>query len=380
MYYYLKDGNPEIDGMMASVCETGGGGTCISDLRWRFRGYPETADRARDALRTAKHQPRSRGTPTLKKMLYSVQYNWFRHLFDTHPDAVAVAWNGLTGTRRAFMAAAKDAGRPRVYLERAPLPGRVTVDPVGINQLNSLPRDPAFYRNWAADAPSRSGMGWMQMKETLTARQSKRADVGQSDDASALAGQNFIFCPLQVPDDTQIRQFAGWVGDLDGFIAALVTAAAHLPPGWHLRLKEHPSSKIPLTETLSAAMAAHPGRIVIDNATDTFRQVEAAKAVITLNSSVGLQAFFYERPVLVLGEAFFRMPGLVTPIDGPADLAAAFSGADDLTFDAGLRDVFMTYLDQVYYPKVVPGAGGTVAVAPDLVRPKLAQAHRTVAQ
>lgn len=375
MYYYLKDGDPEIDGMMASVCAMGGGGTCVTDARLRFRRYPETDARAAESLKTAKRTPRSRKTRYVKTKLYGLQYNWFRNLFANDPTAVAVAWNGLTGTRRAFMAAARDAGRPRIFLERSPLPGRVTVDETGINQLNGLPRDMAFYRDWAGDDPDRTGRGWMHLKEALTARKSRRADVTQVEGGADLSARNFLFCPLQVPDDTQIRQFGGWVKDINRFLDVMECCAHWLPEGWHLRLKEHPSSKIPLGEYLETMKAALPDKIEIDNSTDTFAQVTASKGVITLNSSVGLQAFFFDKPVLLLGQAFFRAPGLVTPVDSVSELSRVFEHVDDLSFDPAMRNVFMNYLDQVYYPKVVTGQDGRVEVAPDLVLPKLEHAR-----
>ncbi|MCA8882425.1 MAG: capsular biosynthesis protein [Rhodobacteraceae bacterium] len=370
-YYYLKDGDPEIDSMLASVCEIGGGVGQMTDLSIRLRGYPETRQRAEESLATAKRQPTSERHRRTKRWVYSVQYNRFRHHFETTPGSVAVAWNGITGTRRAFMAAARDAGRPTVFLERAPLPGRVTVDPVGINQLNGLPRDGAFYLDWAGNDPVRCGRGWLELRAKLQARPTARADVAQGGGDASLVGQNYIFCPLQVPDDTQIRQFGGWVGDIERFIALLSDAVDSLPEGWHLRFKEHPSSKIPLGHLLADLTARHGARVVVDNQTDTFFQVDHSRAVITLNSSVGLQAFFFEKPVLVLAEAFFRLPGLVTPVDSAADLSAAFAGAGTLDYDAGLRNAFMNYLDQVYYPQVETGSDGRPRVAADLVRPKL---------
>ncbi|WP_193140420.1 capsular biosynthesis protein [Meridianimarinicoccus sp. MJW13] len=370
-YVYLKDGDPEIDSMLASVCEIGGGTRQFSDLSIRLRGYPETRQRAEEAVATAKRPPRSPRHRNAKIWIYSVQYNRFRHHFESHEGSVAVAWNGITGTRRAFMAAARDAGRPTIYLERAPLPGRVTVDPVGINQLNSLPRDAGFYRDWAGDDPDRAGPGWLALREKLQARASARADVGQGSGDTGLAGQKFIFCPLQVPDDTQIRQFSGWVRDLEHFIELLTEAAADLPEGWHLRFKEHPSSKIPLGAALERAKAAQPDRVVIDNQTDTFFQVDRSQAVITLNSSVGLQALYFEKPVIVLGEAFFRIPGIVTPVDNAAALGRVFAKAGSLDYDAGLRNAFMNYLGQVYYPEVETGPDGHPKFKPDLVLPKL---------
>lgn len=380
MYVHLKDGDPEIDSMMASVAAQGTGPVrLVTDLSISFAGYPETVARARRSVETAKRQPKTDWKRRTKRLVYSVQYNRFRRLFEAHPGSVAVAWNGLTGTRRVFMAAARDAGAGTIYMERAPLPGRVTVDLVGVNQMNGLARDPQFYRDWAGQDTDRTGTGWMAMKAQMQARAPKRGDVEQAMDGTGLGAAPYLFVPLQVPDDTQIRQFGSWVGSMEHFIALLGTAARALPDGWQLRIKEHPSSKIPLGPALDRIARDSPGRIVIDNRTDTFLQVERSRGVVTANSSVGLQAFFWEVPVVVLADAFFRAPGLVTPADNAAHLTDLFAAAATLDHDAGLRNAFMNYLDQVYYPHVVPGPGGLPAVAPALVRAKIAEAERLAA-
>ncbi|QIE40864.1 capsular biosynthesis protein [Rhodobacteraceae bacterium SC52] len=370
-YVVLRYGRKEPDALLDAVAEIGGPIQHMSAGSLRLSGYPETARRAAESLETARKQPKSGLHRALKRRLYAHQYNAFRHRFETMPRSVAVAWNGITGTRAAFMAAARDAGRPCLYLERAPLPGRITVDPVGVNQTGSIPREPHFYRDWAAEIPQRQGASWRDMAPKLVARAPKRSDVTQGKGREGLADSPFVFCPLQVPDDTQITQFSGWVQTLDGFLDAVSSAVAALPDGWHLRFKEHPSSKISLTEALARITDKHGPRVVVDNATDTFEQVAASRAVVTLNSSVGLQAFFFDKPVIVLGQAFFRIEGLVAPADSAEHLADIFARIDMLAFDAPLRDVFMNYLDQVYYPRVETGADGTVRVVPDLVLPKL---------
>ena len=65
----------------------------------------------------------------LNRWLFALQYNGARAYFAAHPDAVAVCWNGLNGTRRAFMQGARHAGARLLFFELAPLPGRVTIDP-----------------------------------------------------------------------------------------------------------------------------------------------------------------------------------------------------------------------------------------------------------
>jgi capsular polysaccharide export protein len=180
----------------------------------------------------------------------------------------------------------------------------------------------------------------------IVSRPSRRADVGQS--ASTLPETPYLFCPLQVPNDSQVTLFSGWTGGMAGFLAALQQAAQKLPDGWHLRLKEHPSARKSLADDLAPLLAT--GRIILDNSTDSFAQVGGSRGVVTLNSSMGLQSFFFDKPVICLGLSLFAIDGLVTVAGSQADLNAAFSAPDALGFDADLRGQFVGWLLSAYYP------------------------------
>lgn len=335
-----------------------------------FRPLPESRARAAEALARAKRQPKNPVMRRLKHLLIWAQYNWSRRFFARHPGAVALCWNGLTGSRRAFMEGARDAGARRLFAELAPLPGRITLDPAGVNAENSMPRDPAFYTDWARGQAGLALQDWRRLGAGMTARPSRRADVGQRA-AGDLSAAPFLFVPLQVPDDSQIRLFSGWTGGLEGFLAALGEAARALPEGWQIRVKEHPSARASLAGPVAAARDASGGRIVLDNDTDTFAQVAASRGVLTINSSVGLQAFFHDRPVIVAGEAFFAIPGLVTVADSAEALRTALAGAEGLAFDGLLRDAFMSWLDRVYYPPLTETEAG-FALPAEAVRTLLA--------
>ncbi|MEI4472704.1 capsular polysaccharide export protein, LipB/KpsS family [Frigidibacter sp. MR17.24] len=353
------------DSAFASVAAAAGRGRPLAAIGLSWRDHPETAARTETAIARAKKQPAGLGL-VAKRALIRAQYNWSRAHFSRHPDHVAMCWNGLTGSRWAFMQAARDAGARRLYLELAPVPGRVTLDPEGVNAEGSVPWGRAFYDDWAAARAARSGEGWRDLGRDLTARVSRRADVGQG--AAGDLSAPFVFVPLQVPDDSQMRLFAGWAGGLAGFVAALGRTAAALPAGWVLRVKEHPSAKQSMAGPLAAAQAAAPGRIVVDNATDSFALVAAARAVLTINSSMGLQAFFHDRPVIATGRAFWNQPGLTCPAGSEAALAEIFGRAGTLGFDAGFRARFMNWLDQVYYPRVEVTPDGAWQVDPAAVR------------
>lgn len=374
MIAYVKGWTRKKDSVFAAIA-AGEGAVALLFIGLSFRGFPESAERAREALAVAKKQPKSAFGKAVKYWLIRAQYNWARRYFLRHPDRVAMCWNGITGSRRAFMEGARDAGAARLFVELAPFPNRITIDHTGVNALSSLPREAQFYRDWATQDAARQGEGWRALGVNLAARASRRADVGQRDGAALSGAGNFLFCPLQVPNDSQITLFAGWVQSVEGMLAALAGAAQAMPEGWHIRVKEHPSARASLAEPLAAAVARAEGRIIVDNQTDTFAQVAASGGVITINSSVGLQTFFYDKPVIVLGQAFFAQPGLVTPATSAAALRAELNDPAGLSFDAALRAAFMSYLDQVYYPRTEIAPDGTLHIEKDAIAAKLRAAR-----
>ncbi len=335
MILYPAEWNARKEAVFAMLAQADGGGRRLWTIPWAWRAYPETDARVALCLSRAKRQPQGVGR-WLKATLIRLQYNGARRLFAKHPGAVAVAWNGLGGSRLAFLLAARDAGCGTLSCELAPFPDRITVDPVGVNAESSVMT--------ADTSTADAGDGWRQMGQGLTARPSRRSDVGQ---AQGMPQGNYLFCPLQVPTDSQVTLFAGWTGGMAGFLTALTQAAPHLPPGWHLRVKEHPSARTALD--LTALIAT--GRVILDNDTDSFAQVQGSRAVVTLNSSMGLQAFFHDKPVLALGRAFYARPGLVTLAPDQPSLNAAFATPASLTFDPRQRARFMNWLDQTYYPR-----------------------------
>ncbi len=353
MIVYPAEYNPRKEAVFAALAAVDGGHR-LRIIPLRYQDYPETTARTDTALARAKRQPKNAVLRWLKRQLIRGQYNWARAYFATHPDHIAVAWNGLTGSRMAFMQGAKDAGAAQLYAELAPLPDRITLDPAGVNAEGSVPLTSAFYQTWAKANPQ-AVHNWRDIGASLTARPSRRADVGQG--GGALPETPYIFCPLQVPDDSQITLFAGWVGGMAGYIAALGVAASHLPQGWHLRLKEHPSAKTSLRPLLEPLLAT--GRVILDNDTDSFAQIAASFAVVTLNSSMGLQAFFHDKPVILLGRAFFAIDGLVTIAPDQAALNAQFADPGALTYDAALRAAFIAWLAQDYYSKFTFSDGKT---------------------
>ncbi|MBC7479756.1 MAG: capsular biosynthesis protein, partial [Pseudorhodobacter sp.] len=166
MILYPAEWTAAKEAVFTALARADGGGRRLWTIPWSWRGFPQTEARVALCLSRAKRQPQGVAR-WLKTWLIRLQYNGARRLFLRNPGAVAVAWNGLGGSRQAFLLAARDAGVATLHAELAPFPGRITLDPVGVNAESSV-------------APPAS----------------RRSDVGQVQGAPT---GRYLFCPLQVP-------------------------------------------------------------------------------------------------------------------------------------------------------------------------------------
>ena len=75
-------------------------------------------------------------------------------------------------------------------------------------------------------------------------------------------------------------------------------------------MKEHPSDHGRID--YSGAFRAFPD-VVFTKLMNTQELIEKSAAVVTVNSTVGIEAMLHLKPVITLGDAFYAVPGLVRP-------------------------------------------------------------------
>ena len=306
---------------------------------------PEVLDLACASSITGKHgKLRSR----LNAYFMQLQYNWSVKKLRRLKAEVLIVWNGSKDERLLLVQAAKSLDISVVFTELSPFQDRLSIDFHGVNFENSLPRDPQFYQLWANTlAPDMAHLA--QIKASLTPREARKGSrVGQKPADISLDSEKYIFCPLQVPGDSQLTNFGSWIKQIDHLIRVLSDVCHQLPEGWSLRVKEHPSARTSFTELLQSLGS---DRFSVDNETNTFEQVANAQAVLTINSSVGLLAFLYDKPVITLGKAFYAIEGLAYSAPNIDILGDLIRTPEDLTFDPTLRRAFLSYLCEVHFPK-----------------------------
>jgi len=307
-----------------------------------LRYYPETRQRAVNALLYATRQPRSRLWRAVRFFVFCLQYNGVRRYFAKHRKPVtAVCWNGVKGERGLFLRAAKDAGAENLFLEEAPLSGRIAIDKKGINADNSVPREAIFYKQWAAEHDVLLDEDeWHAIRDNIRGRAPVRK-IMQSEQPMDWKKKKYIFCPLQCPGDSQITIYGDWIASMKQFIEVLKAASKVLPSGYCLLLKEHPTSHVSLAKIIDPLIDE---RFMYESEIDSFSLVAGSEGVITLNSSVGLQTFFFDKPVITLGKSFYAFGDMAYKVDSLQALEQLLKVADDLYFDKQLRRMFISYL------------------------------------
>lgn len=301
---------------------------------------PNAMEYAEMAFASARKIPRGRIGNRLKLAFLEFQYNWiFKCLEETQPSEVLI-YNGLNGVNYLANMASQELDLSCLFFERAPLQDRIQIDSRGVNFNSSVPRSMDFYNSLNVNE--------LPVYEKPRYIESRLASPTQNFESSGLPldEHRYVFCPLQVPRDTQITVFGGWIRSIDHLLTSLNVASEQLPTGWHIRIKEHPSSPRSFREQI--ADFKNP-KLVLDTNHDVYELMQQSSAVLTINSSVGLEAFTLEKTVITLGDALYSFGDLTTRASGPDDLASAFRDLENLSWSRTDREIFLRFLN-FWYP------------------------------
>ncbi len=249
--------------------------------------------------------------------------------------AKVVCWNGQNILGLAATDFSRECKIPTRFLELSNLPGKCFSDPLGVNAKSGLALNPAMLDDYA-DVNSVVHEKWVAIykgSKKGALPQAKLSNKGVkllnyllkflypaanhhslkrfSKVASLLPGQDysvddtgslvdFVFYPMQVSSDTQIK-LNSTVNNLDA-IQSAYNKSVEL--GKSLVVKVHPAevSQIEVDEMLK--MKATLSFFVSNE--NTIDLLEKSAQVVTINSTVGLEAMVLGKPVVVLGRALYK--------------------------------------------------------------------------
>ena len=249
--------------------------------------------------------------------------------------------------------------RVHVFEEGYLRPHFVTMEEGGVNGHSTLPRDAKEILHLAAalppfepgrDIPSsfsrraiedvhynlRTALGrwrfphyqthrpWHPMREyvvgarRLPAKLLARKQTNQRATALWQGAAPYFLFPLQLDADSQIRFHAPAGGMSTAIATVLQSFAHHAPVGALLVITEHPLDYGPVNlASVIARLVAELGlasRVVFLRDGSPAPLVQAARGLVTVNSTIGITALASGVPVITLGAAIYNLPGLTSQL------------------------------------------------------------------
>src|SRR5690554_322306 len=287
-------------------------------------------------------------------------FEYFYYLYKTQPVKLVVVWNGNRMILACATILAKKMGINTLFFENGLLPHTLTCDEEGVNFYSSLRgKEAEFYRSQKVDPEKMRRLRKMKW-ETRAPRIKKKTFAKKLPELP----EKYLFLPFQVHLDSQVLIHSD-VKSMnlltEKTIAALKEYRKRTGEKLFLVTKEHPSDigKVnyrPLYKLFKKAPA-----LFLESGS-TQELIEKSRAVVTLNSSVGLEALFCFKPVITLGRAFYNIPGLVWHLQEGDDFSRVIEAALNTKPDEELILKFFYYLRYRYLLDV------------DLKKPSLATA------
>ena len=235
-----------------------------------------------------------------------------------------------------------------------------TLERDGVNERSRLPRDPKWYRETAPRLPPAAppvsvaqtfriravhdvayhAAGLFNplafpryrthamrpapveyagfLRRALRVRRQAAATAAQVSDWLARRRHYFLL-PLQLDHDSQIREHSPFSGMAEVVQDVMRSFALQAPADSGLLIKSHPldyrwRSLRAVVDEFRRELALGE-RVAFIESGDLQALVDQAAGVVTVNSTVGTMGLQAGRPVIALGKALYRMPGLC--FDGP---------------------------------------------------------------
>lgn len=247
-----------------------------------------------------------------------------------------IIWNGYDYIQKLIVEVAKMYGIGVAYMENGLLPNTTTIDTKGINFNNSLPREASFYKALNNQKP-------FVKPENLVAREVK-GQKSISEEHKELP-ENYIFVPFQVDNDSQIICNSPHIKNMEELFLICAEVQKNLKDqSLKFVFKEHPSSQFEYPKLIGMQTE----NLLFINNTNTQELIQKSQAVLTINSTVGIEALIFEKKVIVVGNAFYSIDGIVKSASTPSDLVDIIDNINSWFINTELTQKFLAYIQHSY--------------------------------
>ncbi|MGC5197947.1 rhamnan synthesis F family protein [Aphanothece microscopica] len=253
-----------------------------------------------------------------------LQLNMLRRIWNEFPFQIIVHW-GENGAVNRFL---DEHPVTRVALElgctRPPFFDSLVMDPFGTNGSSVVSKLGLQDLRGIVNGRSLSkheSLGCFS-SDTQSTGYSLQFDPLPGELGSRLVNQKIAFLPLQLFDDANLVRFSPYA-TLKDVVLDVVPKLSEA--GYLTIIKPHPASKhrkgAKLENTL-ARTALQPWikdviwlQLYEGHQIPAARLLALADLVITVNSSVGFEALYYDKPVVVMGDAIYKASGVFPSLE-----------------------------------------------------------------
>ena len=222
---------------------------------------------------------------------------------------------------------------------RPPFLNTVVMDPFGTNGSGLVPRlSIADLRKVTDDKPMSRHEALFSYSENLEIRGYDEQFYPLPEDITIRlkSDSRIVYLPLQLFDDANLLRFSSYK-TLDEVVLDVVPKLAD--KGYTIIIKPHPGSKHRQNSMVANAVARASLRPWLKNVIwcdypdpiPNARLISISDFVVTVNSSVGFEALYFDKPVVVLGDAVYKpldlFPSLDEVISGNFDRPTYLEGA-----------------------------------------------------
>lgn len=266
-------------------------------------------------------------------------------LLRKHYDAI-ILWGGLQIYQVAVEVTAKEKKIPVFFMENGYLPNTTQFEKQGVNWRSSLKDlQKEEYMNISIDLERMSQI----YLTNLVPREKRKSIFLTSENNEVEIPDCFCFLPFQVSKDSQIQLYSPWISNMPELVDVVFNAITRYnqrnKTNMKLVIKEHPSDFGRVSYDKMKSVWLDKGILLI-NSVRTQELIEKAEVIITINSSVGMEALLKKKPVILLGNAAYHQPGITQRASNVDEIVIALEALNDFDTVENQRDHFLYYLSE----------------------------------
>ncbi|MDF2791821.1 MAG: hypothetical protein K0S80_4923, partial [Neobacillus sp.] len=160
--------------------------------------------------------------------------------------------------------------------------------------------------------------------------------------------EDYVFVPFQVSRDSQIFYNSSKISTMEAFLDYVYKATLKFNKNFgrniKIIVKEHPEDMSRNNYKELKRKYKNRKEVIFIQKYNVHRLIEKSVAVITINSTVGIEALSKDKPVITLGEALYNIEGIVEKCNDPGSLDQSLYNALTTPLNSERIKKFIYYL------------------------------------